>query len=548
MVARILIVMSLSIISALSFAQVSMAVQVSLDRNPIVINESFTATFEVYGSVDDEPDFSPLQQDFNILNRSQSNNMQIINGSMSRKSIWTVVLMAKREGTLLLPSIHFGNDQSREIAVIVKPVSQQDSSNQEDIFLEVAIEPATDLYVQAELIYTVRLYRAVDISQASLTEPKVENAIIQKLGEDKSFNKQHQGRAYIVIERSYAIFPQQSGQLTIPPLTFQAQIAQSGYFGPMRRLHSREIVVEVYPKAAAFPARTAWLPAKGVELVESWPDETLVAGEAVTRTVKLQVTGLTAAQIPDFKMPLPGGLKQYPDQPALSDQQRSEGVTGTRELKVAIMPTRAGSYTLPEITIPWWNVIEHRLELARIAARTVQVKAAASQAAQLQSSQAKQIDNKTLETPASNVTESTNSPLWLWLTIIFAAAWLLTSAAWWWSKQKGGTTADEALQHDKPISRKVLLKELKDVCLHNRAKEAEASLRSYFSVAPEIGKLARGDAAFQQATQSLQASLYSPEGGNWSGKELWSAVEQLEVSSSPQRSDDQHLLPLHPQG
>ena len=550
MVTRILITLSLSIMTVLSFTQICMAatVQVSLDRNPVVINESFTTTFEADGSVDGEPDFSPLQKDFNILNRSQSNNMQIINGSISRKSAWTVVLMAKREGTLLLPAIHFGNDRSQEVAVIVKPASQHSSTHQEDIFLEVAIEPETDLYVQAQLIYTVRLFRAVDISQASLTEPKAENAIIQKLGEDKSYKKQLQGRHYIVTERSYAIFPQQSGQLTITPLTFQAQILQGNYFGRTRQLHSREVVVEVYPKAAAFPGHATWLPAKDVKLEESWPDNVLKVGEAVTRSIKLQVTGLTSAQIADFNMPLPDGLKQYPDQPVLSDRQSADGVTGIRELKVAIMPTQAGSFTLPEITIPWWNVQEHRLEHARIPARTVQVQAAASQPAQLQSNQPKLIDTETLETAASTDTESGNSPLWFWLTITFAVAWLFTLAAWWWSRREVGATADETPQHDKIISRKVILKELKDACLNNRAKETEISLRSYFAAAPEINRLAKGDAGFQQASQKLQASLYSSEGGNWSGKELWSAVEQLEASSSLQRPDDQHLLPLHPQG
>ena len=55
-----------------------------LDRNPVSLDESFHLVYEADSDVDD-PDFSVLDHDFEILSSSQSTNMRSINGSWSLK-------------------------------------------------------------------------------------------------------------------------------------------------------------------------------------------------------------------------------------------------------------------------------------------------------------------------------------------------------------------------------------------------------------------------------------------------------------------------------
>jgi hypothetical protein len=45
-------------------------VSVSIDRNPVNLQESFQLTFTASDDPDGEPDFSPLDKDFEILNRA----------------------------------------------------------------------------------------------------------------------------------------------------------------------------------------------------------------------------------------------------------------------------------------------------------------------------------------------------------------------------------------------------------------------------------------------------------------------------------------------
>ena len=124
------------------------------DRSTISINESFSLILEATGSVDDDPDFSPLEKDFDILNRSQSSNISYINGNYSKSLTWTLHLMAKQEGILTIPSIAFGKDKSPQLRMTIKPAGKTDPATQ-DIFVEADIS-VKEAYVQQQIVYTMR--------------------------------------------------------------------------------------------------------------------------------------------------------------------------------------------------------------------------------------------------------------------------------------------------------------------------------------------------------------------------------------------------------
>jgi hypothetical protein len=85
------------------------AVIASLDRSNVELNESFTLKITVDTAIDTEPDASALEEDFYVGTRSQLSNTTIVNGQISRSRTWTNVLMAKLEGTLVIPKVSIGN-------------------------------------------------------------------------------------------------------------------------------------------------------------------------------------------------------------------------------------------------------------------------------------------------------------------------------------------------------------------------------------------------------------------------------------------------------
>ena len=71
-------------------------VEVTIDRNPVQVNESFQLVFSLDHSPTHDPDFSTLQQHFLVLGNNRSNNISIINGEYQRSVKWTLQLMASK--------------------------------------------------------------------------------------------------------------------------------------------------------------------------------------------------------------------------------------------------------------------------------------------------------------------------------------------------------------------------------------------------------------------------------------------------------------------
>ncbi|HEY3488270.1 MAG TPA: BatD family protein, partial [Gammaproteobacteria bacterium] len=368
-------------------------ISVQTDRAAIHLNESFTLTFSAQGSIDGDPDFSPLQQDFEIASTSQNSSFNIINGQAESSSSWVVTVFPKREGTLTIPPIRFGADESPELQIAVSADSAAATDENKQIFITVETAPEKP-YVQAQTIVTVRLYRAVNMANENLSALEFSNndVIVHSLDEGRNYKTTLSGRQYLVHERQYAIFPQQTGALTLKPLRYSGVSILSGrnFFdldpfgsrlgGQPVRVQSEALTLDVQaPPVAIDP----WLPASNLKLEEKWSGEPgeFQLGEPLTRKLRLTAQGLTAEQLPELPVVVSAGFKQYPDQPLLENRKNADSITGVREESVAFMPTRPGDYTLPAVEIKWWNTKTQKTEVAQLPARTVTVLAGENAAA-----------------------------------------------------------------------------------------------------------------------------------------------------------------------
>ncbi len=197
-------------------------IQVSVDRNPVSLNDSFRIIFSSSHGFNDDPDLSPLQENFEILDQQHSSNSSWVNGHSTSSDQWIISVLAKQSGELLIPPVAFGKDISKPLKITVSN-SQNLPQGDEDLMLEVEASPEKP-YVQSQVLYTLRFYRRVPITQARLEEPQIKDAVVEKLGDDSTFNTQLNGVDYVVTERKYAIFPQQSGVFTIQPITVNADV------------------------------------------------------------------------------------------------------------------------------------------------------------------------------------------------------------------------------------------------------------------------------------------------------------------------------------
>ena len=155
-------------------------IRVSVDRNPVSMDESFQITFTASQSPDDDPDFSPLEQDFSIIDQSNSTSSSWINGKSTKVIQWIINVMAKQSGSLVIPAIKFGKDVSQASSILVTTKSsKKELDTNEELFIDVEATPQSP-YIQSQVFYTLRLYTRVNIAQARLNEPELSDAVIER--------------------------------------------------------------------------------------------------------------------------------------------------------------------------------------------------------------------------------------------------------------------------------------------------------------------------------------------------------------------------------
>lgn len=164
--ARLHFIGQLLLFSLLLFANGSVLaadIQVKIDRQQIEVNQSFTLQFESSDDVDGEPDFSPLEKDFRIINQSSGSNISIINGEYRKSRHWSLTLIALRDGKLTIPSIQFGNDSSRAYQVEILPVKASEPGSQADFISELEVS-REQVLLQGQVVVTQRLLSARNIT------------------------------------------------------------------------------------------------------------------------------------------------------------------------------------------------------------------------------------------------------------------------------------------------------------------------------------------------------------------------------------------------
>ncbi len=568
----------LLVLSSILFASPALAgFQASVDRNPVTEGDSFTLTLNSDQSLDGEPDLSVLQKDFDVLGKSSGSSMKIVNGSVTRSVQWQIQLMAKHNGSLIIPSIKAGDQSTAAIVIGVNKATQAgDGQESGELFLEVIAEPRT-AYVQQQIIFTARLYRQVNITNDStLSEPKFPgmDAVVEQLGDGHSYQTMRNGQSYAVIERRYAVYPQKSGKFSSEPMQFDGVIVEGNrrggfMFDPFsqrsrqKRLFSKALSFTIKPAPATI-GNVPWLPASTVKLSEQWSENPpkFSVGEPITRTLVISAQGLTASQLPALGGNAVDGFKLYPDQPALKDDKNDDGVTGVRTQKIAIMPTHTGIFILPAVEVNWWNVNTDRMEVARLPAKSITVlpgNADANPTPSPASSTAEpfSVDAAVSQVAANNAAIDTGNLIhpdranawWPWIALFLGIGWLVTLILLLKARTRN-PPANAVNNNEEPLRK--LESQLKVSCLSNDAALAKSKLLAWAKLrwpnTPPTSLTAMAglcEADLASALHELDRSLYAKDSVAWHGAELWRLLSKNKPGPNAVRtSEGVSLKPL----
>ncbi len=559
----------------LSYTPASASLQVQVDRNPVAVNESFNLTLLSSDSSSGEPDLSALKRDFDVLGQSKSSSFQIINGQISHTTQWQISLTPKHAGQLKIPAIPVGGQSSAPINLTVTTANQAGTPQQsKNLFLEVSAAPQT-VHVQQQIIFTIRLYSALSLGEgSSLSDPTFPNmdAVVERLGADHPFEVMRNGQPYSVIERRYAVFPQKSGQFSSAPVVFDGSVVEANQngggfmFNPFSqhtrqlRLDSKSVTFTVKPVPPGYDIRQ-WLPASNLQLTEQWSENPprFTVGEPITRTLTVTANGLTATQLPAMDSGKIDGLKLYPDQPTLKNGQDGNGIIGTREQKIAYIPTRAGNITLPAIEIKWWNVNTNQAEAARLPARSLTILPGSQNQVSAPPPSSPPLTTETPASPnlatnglqSSGVLVSGSQRWWPWLALLLGAGWLITLVTWWWRAHKKTPQAGVDAASEETFGQ--LEKQFRKACMENKAPQAKMQLLAWAKQRwrekppATLTALARlCEPALADAVTQLDRSLYAKTQTPWQGEILWQRFSRYKPGDIRVKTDKRPALePLY---
>jgi hypothetical protein len=395
--------------------------------------------------------------------------------------------------------------------------------------------------VQQEVLYTIRLWRRYEISNASLSEPRFSSDVLVKpLDEDRHYESTRDGKRFEVVERRFVLYPQTSGKLSIQPAEVTAQVVKRGFslfdtFAQSmatKRVVSDALVLEVKPVPASFAGKH-WLPARKLRLQDEWQPakrEALV-GEPISRTVTLWAEGITAGQLPPVSVTAPPDWKVYPERPQTNDQQQDASFSGALAQKMALIANQPGELELPPIEVPWWNTTTDQLEYARTPSIRLTAQPAVDTAPPPAQSSAPTAIVSSNEAPAPAVpspaltvpVDVPEQSLWRWIAMLALAGWLGSMLLWW---RNAARIADSGPAHP-TIPTPIGARAIEAACRGGEPREIREALLAWaasqwpHSPPRTLGQIAAlVDEPLRAALLGLDAQLYGNTQGSIDGAAL----------------------------
>ncbi|GAA4872458.1 BatD family protein [Ferrimonas pelagia] len=516
-----------------------------VDQNPVLTGQSFTLQVTANDSVDSNAlDTSALQADFAVGRTSVSSSTQIVNFDMQRQTTWTILLLPKAAGAITLPALEIDGVRSAPIPLtVLNPDQAGEAAPLPMAFIETELEREW-IYPGQPTLLTVTLFLGAELQRGSLNAPEHANAQLQQFGQDESDTVVRRGMRYRTIKRQFLLTAQVSGTLELGSASFDGDLLVPGQRGDIfGRAQARSmvatsdpIVVNVMEKPASYQG--AWLVADMVALSDHLGDaEQFEVGQPITRTLQLTAMGTVADTLPELALSAPAGLRLYPDKVERDGGVREQQLVATLRQTVALVPSAPGSYTLPEIRVPWWNPRLKRQEWAVLAERTIEVQPSSTGLAPVG-----------LPTPVIQPQTHTepNAGYWPWLTAVFALLWLLT-LVWGW--RRGHPMAQPISQQ--PVNTdKVMLskKALLQACANHDASQALNLLPRWASEhlghPVSLARIPHHLPTLSEAIAALQHCRFGATPAPWQGQALAQAIQALPaVAVDAGRSD---LPPLDP--
>ena len=382
----------------------------------VAVGEQFRLTYTV--NTQNVSDFraGDIPDELEVLigpNRSMQSSYQMINGhtSSSASITYTYIVSATKNGSYTISPAHVvvGGKTISSNPITIKVSGSASSARQQrqqrddegaelrdagsrisgsDLFIKVSANK-NRVHEQEPILLTYKVYTLVSLTQLRGDMPDLKSFYTQEvdLPQQKSFSVETvNGRPYRTCTWSqYVMFPQMTGKLQIPSITFEGIVVQqnrnvdpfeaffnggSGYIEVKKKIVAPSIDIQVDP----LPQRPAnFSGGVGKFTISAQLDKTETkANDPISMRIIISGSG----NLKLMKQPVinvPKDFDKY--EPKVTDKTKltSSGIEGSMIYDVLIVPRHQGKYEIPPVELTYFDTSENAYKTIKSEAFTLDV-------------------------------------------------------------------------------------------------------------------------------------------------------------------------------
>lgn len=384
----------------------------------VAVGQQFRLTFTVNTQQVSGFRVGDIPEAFEVLmgpSTSSQSSFQMVNGRTSSSSsiTYTYILCANKNGQFTISPAHVTADgksvRSNALHITVSGKAQQSSGRHQsqgngvgqssmrqagtaisgaDLFIKVSANKRK-VVEQEPVLLTYKVYTLVDLTQLEGKMPDLKGFHTQevKLPQQKSFKIETlNGRPYRTVTWSqYVMFPQVTGKLDIPSITFNGVVVQqnrnidpfeaffnggSGYVEVKKKIKAPGLSIQVDP----LPSKPAdfSLGVGTFNLSAQLDKDKVGAGDPV----RLRVTVSGVGNLKLIKEPtvtIPKDFDRYDAKITDKTSLTSNGVEGSMVYDYLIVPRHPGTFQISPVTFTYFDTKTNRYQTAATKAFTLHV-------------------------------------------------------------------------------------------------------------------------------------------------------------------------------
>ncbi|MBQ4228732.1 MAG: protein BatD [Bacteroidaceae bacterium] len=353
---------------------------------------------------------------FNVLygpSTSRSSSFSMTNGrtTQSSSTTFTYTVVPTTEGTLKVPAATMKVDgksvKSGTANIEVLPASQQQSqqpSTQQqntnprqqrqqqsaanpgqisgnELYMTVTAS-RKKIYEQEAVMLTYKLYTLVNIQQISGEMPQIDGCHVQELDRAAQMSLKYErvnGRNYgTAVWKQYVIFPQKTGKITIPSITFDTQVEVQNhsmdpfdiFFGGgslsqmvRKEIKTSPVEIEVLPLPSPKPDNFSGAVGKFTVSATLTPDQVNANDAATLRLVVSGQGNMKLMKAP--KINFPQDFEIYDPKENNKTTNTATGAKGNIVYDYVVVPRHGGKFSIPPVEFCYFDPEQARYNTVR---------------------------------------------------------------------------------------------------------------------------------------------------------------------------------------